>query len=615
MSTPPPLRLTWEKGRGNSWCELFAVDVDNAHFKGFTGVFVLWHAGKTPEVLAVGQGFIAENIRALREKASVLAYRSQGLFITWASTEPAVRDGVCRFLAEALRPKAQEGLSWAAQPIEVNLPGRERPGQGAAPQSAHSVQKWEEMVPQEGEGPAKLKAHEVEVASQPADYAPDRDTTVRPVIKRLSRLQKQFDEYVEKLRQKPRGGLFSRDVATRGEEEVINDISQMLLREAMTSNASDIHLEPMGDRLRVRFRVDGLLEPVLEIPNNLKLYLVSHIRVICGLDPEKGVAAAKPQDGRMAVVIDGREADLRLATFPTSQGDKAVLRILPRKQKPPALGELGLRPPQAAIVRQLIDRPQGMIIVTGPTGSGKSTTLYTIIHELNLPSRNIVTLEDPIEMKIDGVTQGAIQSKIGFSFADGLRAILRQDPNVIMVGEIRDTETAEIALRASLTGHLLLTTLHTNSALGAVTRLLDMGIEAFLISSAASAVMAQRLTRRICPHCRETYQPDAAELARIAAVAERIGAKFQPEHFRALQRGRGCDKCRQSGFLGRVPIFEVVRISPMLRNLILHKASVEEMQRCTRQEGTETMLLDGLHKIQAGLITIDELVRVGGSGD
>ncbi|MEQ1920299.1 MAG: GspE/PulE family protein, partial [Elusimicrobiota bacterium] len=312
---------------------------------------------------------------------------------------------------------------------------------------------------------------------------------------------------------------------------------------------------------------------------------------------------------------DGMEADLRLSTFPTSWGDKAVLRLIPRAHKIPAINELGLSPKTAEALRQLATRPQGMFIVTGPTGSGKSTTLYTLLQTINSPSRNIVTLEDPIEKKIPGINQGMIQPKAGFGFPEGLRAILRQDPNVIMVGEIRDLETAEIAVSASLTGHMIFTTLHTNSALGAITRLFDMELEPFLIASALTAVSAQRLARRVCDACAEPYEPTAAEMAEVEYRAKSGGIAIPDGLAKSLKKGAGCGACRMSGYNGRVLLFEYVAITPTLRAMILKQAPLDELRAAALKDGNEPLISDGLRKASQGITTISEVFRVVDSTD
>ena len=434
-----------------------------------------------------------------------------------------------------------------------------------------------------------------------------------------SKLQTEFNALLVKYQQPAvkGGGFFGGQQAPQLPqiEPLAIDTLKLILEEAVRMQASDVHVEPLEQFLRVRFRLDGLLMELLRIPRALDMRLVSLLRVNCGLDPEQGIATGKPQDGRMAVTVDGEEADLRLSTFPTACGDKAVLRVIPRHKAIPKLEELGLRPAVLDALRHIIARPQGMILVSGPSGCGKSTTLYTMLQTLNQATRNIVTLEDPIELKIEGITQGAVQSRIGFTFSEGLRSILRQDPNVIMVGEIRDRETSEIAMSAALTGHLLFTTLHTNSALGAVARLLDMGLEPFLISSALTSVIAQRLARRLCTQCREPAAAQSQALALAEKVAQRSGFSIPQNFFKTLYRAKGCSACRQTGFNGRILLFELVQLSAALRQGILRKASIDEMRRTAAAEGMETIIMDGLHKVAAGLTTVEEVIRVAGVED
>lgn len=414
----------------------------------------------------------------------------------------------------------------------------------------------------------------------------------------------------------PKTGFFGNTGAkpAPSEERLIGDVVQLILHSALRVRASDIHLEPQETYLRVRFRIDGVLEEVLRVKSSLNLRVVSNIRVACSLDPEK-VSGGKPEDGRVSVKIDGREADLRLSTFPTAFGDKAVLRVIPRATKTATLDELGLEQGSVDLLRTLLARPQGLLVVTGPTGSGKSTTLYAALEALNDSSRNIVTLEDPIERKVPGITQGMIQPRQGFGFAEGLRAILRQDPNVIMVGEIRDTETAEIALSAALTGHLLLTTLHTVSALGAVNRMIDMGLEPFLVASAITAVTAQRLARTVCPNCAEAYAPTAADMAEVETRAKKAGVKV-PEGFgKNLKQGAGCATCRGTGYYGRLLVFEAAVITPPLREAILRKGSVDDLREAAARGGMEPLFLDGLRKAADGRTSLAEILRVVDSAD
>lgn len=618
------LAVFWNRCADDTWADLNAVDLDDPHFDGFEGVYVVWHGGTRPEVVCVGQGVIRERLAAHRADPAVQAYKAHTLFATWARVERPARAGAERFLLEATRPKLAAPLP-AEPPLEINLPGKEPPAglAPAAPEPTRPKHIWRDMATLED--PSQLKSNAVNMAEPPKPPPPPVETpkpapaptpvpTPAPKVRRLSRLQTAFDELLAERAKAPKSsGFFGGQQKPKEEDTLAPQVVQLILAEAVKLGASDIHCEPQQELLRVRFRIDGILDEVLVVPHSANIRVVSYIRVACALDPEKSVGTAKPEDGRMAVTVEGKEADLRLSTFPTPNGDKAVLRIIPRNVTVPQLRELGLREETVRLLDNLIRRPQGMFIVTGPTGSGKSTTLYTALQTLNEASRNIVTLEDPIEKKIPGITQGAIQAKVGFTFASGLRAILRQDPNIVMVGEIRDTETAEIALSAALTGHMLFTTLHTNSALGAITRLLDMGLEAFLIASALTAVSAQRLARKLCAGCREAYEPEKPELAQVQALAERAGIPFKPEAYQQAFRAKGCETCRYTGYAGRLLLFEIVRNSPTLRQQILRKASLDEMRAAALKDGSEILLIDGLKKVADGLTTFDELTRVVGA--
>lgn len=383
----------------------------------------------------------------------------------------------------------------------------------------------------------------------------------------------------------------------------------IILDQAVINRASDIHIEPIENQYRIRYRVDGVLERVLTLPKGEDLPIVPHIKVLAGLDPEAGTS--RVQDGRVVAVVNGREIDIRLSTFPTIYGEKVVLRILDRASSLMTLDKLDLLPATLERVRKIIHRPQGMIIVTGPSGSGKSTTLYAMLQSLNATNLNIVTLEDPIEIKLPGINQSAISAKTGFTFAQALRGTLRQDPNIIMVGEIRDLETVEIAIRASLTGHLVLTTLHTNSAVGALTRLVDMRVEPYMVSSAVTAVFAQRLVRKICLACREKHIPPADILNQLSDIVKRhpdVAARVSG--LREMYHGKGCQNCRGTGYLGRVLVFEMVHLTTSMRKLVMAKGSMEEMQQVALSEGMETLLIDGLQKVARGMTTLEEVIRV-----
>ena len=536
------------------------------------------------------------------------------MLVTWAKVDPGLSAGVERWLLENLKPKVTNHIP-DSLPVEVNLPGR--PGQAAPDTGAPPMQIFQDLTAPDAAPPSTHSAGPV-ITEAPAPTPPPAPIKTPAPSNEPQRLplQAEFVELVRKAKETTKGGMFGGGGKAKPEDEkLVFDTVQRILREAVKLRASDVHLEPMESALRVRYRVDGILEEMLQIPSALNLRVVSHIRVMCGLDPERGIGTSKPEDARMSFAQDGIEVDLRLSTFPTTHGDKAVLRLIPRSTAVPGIDELGLDAKVTDALRAVITRPQGMFIVTGPTGSGKSTTLYTLLQLVNSPSRNIVTLEDPIEKKIPGVNQGMIQPKAGFGFAEGLRAILRQDPNVIMVGEIRDLETAEIAVSASLTGHMIFTTLHTNSALGAITRLFDMELEPFLIASALTSVSAQRLARRVCPDCAQPYEPTSAEVAEIEHRVKSGGINFPQGLLKNLKRGTGCAACRQSGYVGRVLLFEHVPITATLRAMILKKASLDELRAAALKDGNEPLISDGLRKVAQGITSISEVFRVVDSVD
>jgi type IV pilus assembly protein PilB len=620
------LPIYWNRCEGDVWGELYAINLNHPHFDDLHGVYMVWLGGNKPAAICAGSGLIREQLAERRAQPELLALRDKSLLVTWAKVDSVVSKSVERWLLENLRPKVANRIP-DSLPVEVNLPGR--PGQPSpdageppnqlfqdltgpdpAPPSVHAADSVVTEAPPPTPPPAPVKTP---ASASPSALTPTSAPAAEP--QRLP-LQGEFVEMVKKARETTKGGMFGGGGKAKPEDEkLVSDTVQRILREAVKLRASDVHLEPLEGALRVRFRVDGILEEMMQIPNSLNLRIVSHVRVTCGLDPERGIGTSKPEDARMSLSQEGIEVDLRLSTFPTPNGDKAVLRLIPRNSKVPALEEIGLDPKITEALRAVSTRPQGMFIVTGPTGSGKSTTLYTLLQQINSPSRNIVTLEDPIEKKIPGVNQGMIQPKAGFGFAEGLRAILRQDPNVIMVGEIRDLETAEIAVSASLTGHMIFTTLHTNSALGAITRLFDMGLEPFLIASALTAVSAQRLARRVCEACAQPYEPTAAEVAEVEHRVKSAGIRMPDGVLKNLKHGIGCVACRQSGFLGRTLLFEYVAISPTLRALILKKAGLDDLRAAALKDGNDPLITDGLRKAAGGVISISEVFRVVDSTD
>jgi type II secretion system protein E len=385
------------------------------------------------------------------------------------------------------------------------------------------------------------------------------------------------------------------------EASVVKFVNQ-IIQEAFRERATDIHVEPMESDLRIRYRVDGVLVQA-PVPPQLKRFqaaIISRIKVMANMDiAEKRL----PQDGRINVRSGGSELDVRVSTIPTSYGESVSLRLLTRNNVVLGLDSIGLSPQDQKIVEKLVNLPHGIILVTGPTGSGKSTSIYSFLSTINSIDQRIITVEDPIEYELAGVNQIQVKPDIGLTFASGLRHILRQDPDVIMVGEIRDLETAEIGIRAALTGHLVFSTLHTNDAAGAVTRLLDMGIEPFLVSSSVEAIIAQRLVRTICESCKEEHQPSTEILREVGFPAADIGkTKFY--------RGRGCEECRYTGYKGRLGIFEVLIMSEALRPLVIERRSSTSIKQVACARGMTTLRDDGWDKVKRGITTLEEVARV-----
>jgi general secretion pathway protein E len=372
----------------------------------------------------------------------------------------------------------------------------------------------------------------------------------------------------------------------------------LLIEEAVTSEASDIHIEPSEDTLRVRYRIDGILYDLEAPPRRLQAAVTSRIKLMAELN----IAERRlPQDGRIRMTLNGRRVDIRVSSMPTIHGESIVMRLLDRSTVFMPFDKLGFAPKTASIFDRLINQPNRIVLVTGPTGSGKTTTLYAALDKINAPEKKIITIEDPVEYQLKGVNQIAVRPKIGLTFSSGLRHIVRQDPDVIMVGEIRDLETAEISVHAALTGHLVFSTLHTNDAPGAITRLQDMGVEPYLLASVLSGVLAQRLLRRTCQQCRAPYEPDPADLLAIG-VSDYHGVE--------LYRGKGCDACRKTGYKGRIGIYELFVIGEEIRSLILRKAATSEIRRMAMDRGMTTLREDGWVKAQAGLTTVEEILRV-----
>jgi len=397
-------------------------------------------------------------------------------------------------------------------------------------------------------------------------------------------------------------------------EAPIAKIVSTILRFAIRSRASDVHIEPQEEDTRVRYRIDGILQEKLLLPRKVHEAVVSRIKILADLKiDEKRV----PQDGRFTFTADGEEVDLRVSTAPTVFGEKVVMRLLKKQKKIPTLSELGLRGKSLRDLQKSILRPHGLIVVCGPTGSGKTTTLYSALSKISTPKVNVMTIEDPVEYQINGVNQVQVNPQAGLTFASALRSFLRQDPDIIMVGEIRDEETTQLAIHAALTGHLVFSTLHTNDASGAAPRLIDMGAEPFLLVSSLTCVVAQRVLRRICPGCKEEYRPPPEIIKGIQEVLgdfyplalERQQKKTGGKEL-VLWRGKGCDKCNNTGYLGRIGIFEAMPISDKITKLILEKSAADQIEKQAREEGMLTMKQDGYLKALEGITSIEEVLRV-----
>ncbi|HDP34064.1 MAG TPA: type II secretion system protein GspE [Candidatus Hydrogenedentes bacterium] len=391
-----------------------------------------------------------------------------------------------------------------------------------------------------------------------------------------------------------------RDLLDLANEAPIIKLINLIISGAVKERASDIHLEPFEHSVRARYRIDGVLYEKFTVPKTQQAALVSRVKIMANLN----IAEHRlPQDGRIKIRLSGKEIDIRVSIIPIAHGERVVMRILEKGNFLFSLEQLGMDARDHKLMDRLITSSHGIILVTGPTGSGKSTTLYAALQRVNSPDKNIITVEDPIEYLIPGIGQIQVRPKIGLTFAAGLRSILRQDPDIILVGEIRDMETAEMAVQASLTGHLVFATLHTNDSAGAITRLINMGIEPFLVTSSTIAIQAQRLVRRICSNCRENYLPEPESL-------REVGISPDDPRVSSIYRGLGCDKCSQRGYYGRSGIFELMVMSPHIQELVLQGADSNVVKREARREGMRTLREDGAEKMLRGETTVEEILRV-----
>jgi type IV pilus assembly protein PilB len=430
------------------------------------------------------------------------------------------------------------------------------------------------------------------------------ESNIQAAIDRIFGVDKSVKDALEQIEEMP--GL-----QPPGEEEVgidqLREIAEeapivrlvnLIITQAVRERATDIHIEPRKTDIAVRYRVDGLLHNARLVPKHLHPAITSRIKIISGMNiAERRI----PQDGRIPLSIDGKEIDLRVSTLPTIFGEKVVMRILDKSSTLLSLSQLGFMHDSQMVFERIINQPYGMILITGPTGSGKTTTLYAVLRQLNSPEKNLITVEDPVEYQLTGVNQVQINPKAGLTFANSLRSILRQDPDIIMVGEIRDSETAEIAINAALTGHLVLSTLHTNDAPSAITRLVDMGIEPFLIASSLIGVTAQRLVRKICPHCKVEYSPHIDSLSFLDLEI--------PKNV-VLYKGQGCEKCQGKGYLGRTALQEVMAVDESIKTLVVERASSSMIKEQAKKNGMRTLLEDGWAKVLEGITTMEEVLRV-----
>jgi len=432
-----------------------------------------------------------------------------------------------------------------------------------------------------------------------------QDTIVTAINLAYDMSRSSAKDYFEEMNESSTDDLISKidetaDLLDEASDAPIIKLVNLILSGAIKDRASDIHIEPYSGNLKIRYRIDGVLYDILSMPRRIQSPLISRVKIMAKLNiAEKRL----PQDGRIEIKIADRLVDIRVSVIPTAFGERVVLRLLDKTSSILMLSDLGMHDERIKLLNKLIKSPYGIILVTGPTGSGKTTTLYAALSTINHPEINIITIEDPIEYQMDGVGQIQVNPKIDLTFAAGLRSIVRQDPDVILIGEIRDRETAEIAIQSSLTGHLVFSTLHTNDAASAVTRLIDMGIEPFLVTSSIVAIIAQRLVRVLCPHCKEIYVPDEESLANL-------GLEKSVLKNNNFYRKKGCNLCMQTGFRGRTAIFEILTVDDEVKKLVLKTSDANQINELALKQGMITLQKDGIDKVLSGITTTEEVLRV-----
>ena len=414
-------------------------------------------------------------------------------------------------------------------------------------------------------------------------------------IGRFAQIDKTVEEVVETVEE----AVTARSEEKEAEEAPIVKLVNLIISEAVRDGANDVHIEPQEKDVRIRYRIDGVLHEIMRAPKPAQPGMIARLKILSGMDiAERRI----PQDGRFGLSIESKAIDFRAATLPTIHGEKIVLRLLEKENALLNLGDLGFLDRSLRTFKSSFIKPYGAILVSGPTGSGKTTTLYAVLNILNVPEKNIITVEDPVEYRLRGMNQVQVNPKAGLTFASGLRSILRNDPDIVMIGEIRDRETALIAVESALTGHLVLSTLHTNDAPSAITRLTEMGIEPFLTSSAVDCVVAQRLARKLCKHCKEAYTPSPKALAES-------GFPRKSDKLPTLYKAKGCNKCRE-GYKGRVGVYEVMQVSEAIERLTVERTTADEIKKIAVSEGMKTMIEDGFEKVRQGITSIEEIMRV-----
>lgn len=479
---------------------------------------------------------------------------------------------------------------------------------------------WEgQQLPSQQTGPGEKTAMSMIIEYSPSALAQNAGSASSPTAlppmpstKSVSAGDRNFERLVQEIKTRmPEPKVveveqIQKDIQKNSEDMPIVQLVDAIFKQAIAKKASDIHIEPGGDHMEVRFRIDGVLRPVMTVPKEFEMSITARIKVMANLDITE---TRQPQDGRVMTELGNRPVDLRISTLPIIHGEKTVIRILDKGNLEYKLATLGFNANQEALFKETLDRPNGIVLVTGPTGSGKSTTLYTALSLLNSPERNIITLEDPVEYQMARINQVQINTKVGLTFAKGLRSVLRQDPNVIMVGEMRDQETAEIAIQSALTGHLVLSTLHTNDAPSSITRLMNMGVEPFLITASVNLIIAQRLVRVLCKNCKELYAPPEVMAAKLKGLAN------DPSIPMTFYRAKGCDQCNETGYKGRRGVYEIMRVTTQVREATLANATIDSIRKVAKEQGMRTLYEEGAEMVLMGYTTIEEMMRVCNQGE